>query len=114
MIHRIASGLLVGSLALPTFALDISEYQRIDLSHSYNSDTLYWPTSPSKFEKNELAFGETADGYFYSAFSISTPEHGGKRPFDFSTKRATSRLPAMKSAGVPPFDWARWELMIPR
>ena len=77
MIHRIAFGLIAGILALPAFALDVGEYQLIDLSHSYNSDTLYWPTSPSKFEKKELAFGETADGYFYSAYSIRTPEHGG-------------------------------------
>ncbi len=51
MIHRIVSGFIAGILALPTFALDVSEYQLIDLSHSYNSDTLYWPTSLSKFEK---------------------------------------------------------------
>ena len=36
-----------------------------------------------------------------------------KRPPCFSTKRATSRLPATNSAGVP-FSWLRWELMIPR
>ncbi len=77
MIHRIAFGLIAGILVLPAFALDVGENQLIDLSHSYNSDTLYWPTSPSKFEKKELAYGETADGYFYSAFSIRTPEHGG-------------------------------------
>ena len=77
MIHRIAAGFIAGSLALPVFALDISEYQLIDLSHSYNNDTLYWPTAPSSFEKKELSFGETADGGFYSAFSICTPEHGG-------------------------------------
>ncbi len=68
MIHRITFGLIAGILALPAFALDVGENQLIDLSHSYNSDTLYWPTSPSKFEKKELAYGETADGYFYSAF----------------------------------------------
>ena len=77
MINRIASGFVAGILALPAFALDISEYQIIDLSHAYGSDTLYWPTSPSKFEKKELSFGETAGGWFYSAFSICTPEHGG-------------------------------------
>ena len=101
MIHRIASGLLVGILALPVFALDVSEYQLIDLSHSYNSDTLYWPTSPSKFEKNELAFGETADGYFYSAFSISTPEHGGTHldaPQHFAADGwPTDRIPSQPS-----------------
>ena len=77
MISRIALGFVAGFLALPAFALDVSEYHLVDLSHPYNSDTLYWPTSPSSFERRELAFGETDRGYFYSAFSICTPEHGG-------------------------------------
>jgi len=77
MIHRTAIAVIVGILALPVFALEIGEYQIIDLSHSYNSETLYWPTSPSKFEKKELSFGETDGGWFYSAFAICTPEHGG-------------------------------------
>ena len=72
-----AIGFVAGILALPALALDISDYQIVDLSHSYNSDTLYWPTSPTKFEKEELSFGETSDGMFYSAYSICTPEHGG-------------------------------------
>jgi kynurenine formamidase len=77
MINRIAVGFVAGFLALPAFALDVSEYHLVDLSHPYNSETLYWPTSPSSFERRELAFGETDGGYFYSAFSICTPEHGG-------------------------------------
>jgi len=77
MTNRIASVFVAGILALPAFALDFGEYQIIDLSHAYGSDTLYWPTSPSKFEKKELSFGETPGGWFYSAFSICTPEHGG-------------------------------------
>ena len=79
MFHRIASGLTVGMLTLSAFALDISEYQLVDLSHSYNKDTLYWPTSPTKFEKKELSFGETVDGGLYSAFSISTLFNCGER-----------------------------------
>lgn len=97
MIHRIATGLIAGILALPSFAFEISEYQIVDLSHAYNSDTLYWPTSPSKFQKTELAFGETADGYFYAAFSISTPEHGGTHldaPLHFAADGyPTDRIP---------------------
>ena len=50
MIQRIASGLIAGILVLPAFALNMDEYQFVDLSHSYNSNTLYWPTSPSDFE----------------------------------------------------------------
>ncbi len=77
MIIRIALGFIAGFFALPAFALDVGEYHLVDLSHPYSSETLYWPTSPSSFERIELAFGETDAGYFYSAFSICTPEHGG-------------------------------------
>jgi kynurenine formamidase len=71
-------GLVAGLLlSWPAFALDIGEYRLVDLTHPYNSDTLYWPTSPSEFEKKELAAGETEGGWFYSAYSICTPEHGG-------------------------------------
>jgi kynurenine formamidase len=77
MINRIVLGFVAGFIALPAFALDVGEYHLVDLSHPYNGDTLYWPTSPSRFERRELAFGETDGGWFYSAFSICTPEHGG-------------------------------------
>jgi hypothetical protein len=50
MIQRIASGLIAGILVLPAFALNMDEYQLVDLSHPYNSNTLYWPTSPSDFK----------------------------------------------------------------
>lgn len=71
----------IGSIAIfisiPAVALDVSDYRLVDLSHSYNDETLYWPTSPSRFEKQQLAFGKTKGGWFYSANSICTPEHGG-------------------------------------
>jgi kynurenine formamidase len=49
----------------------------VDLSYSYNEDTLYWPTSPSGFELEELHHGPTEAGFFYAANVFSTPEHGG-------------------------------------
>lgn len=97
MINRFTFGLIAGILALPAFALDISEYDLVDLSHPYNSETLYWPTSPSRFEKTVLAFGESGGGYFYSAFSICTPEHGGTHldaPLHFAADGlSTSKVP---------------------
>jgi hypothetical protein len=69
--------IFAGALSLPAFARDLDDYRLIDLSHAYGSDKLYWPTSPSTFEKKELAYGEIDAGYFYSACSICTPEHGG-------------------------------------
>ena len=80
-------GVALFLLALPAFALEIADYRLVDLSHAYGSDTLYWPTAPSKFEKKELAFGETEGGFFYSAYSVCTPEHGGTHldaPLHFS------------------------------
>ena len=58
-------------------AIDLSTARLIDLSYAYDQDTLYWPTSPSSFELTELANGPAEGGYFYSAYSFCTPEHGG-------------------------------------
>jgi kynurenine formamidase len=43
----------------------------------FDEKTLYWPTSPSAFERKELAYGDTAGGWFYSSYSFCAPEHGG-------------------------------------
>ena len=77
MIRRFAAAFLTSILALPAVGQDLGNYDIVDLSHAYGEDTLYWPTSPSTFEKEELSFGQTAGGWFYSAYSICTPEHGG-------------------------------------
>src|SRR5262245_54192675 len=49
----------------------------VDLSHAFDDSTLYWPTSPTKFELKKLSFGETPGGWFYAANTFCTPEHGG-------------------------------------
>jgi kynurenine formamidase/D-alanyl-D-alanine dipeptidase len=49
----------------------------VDLTHSFDEKTLYWPTSPSAFELKTLFRGRTDRGYFYEAKSFATPEHGG-------------------------------------
>jgi kynurenine formamidase len=57
--------------------LDLSRFELVDLSHAYGPGTLYWPTSPTAFRLDTLAAGITPGGFYYSAFSLSTPEHGG-------------------------------------
>jgi len=74
---RVLVGALLSLICGPVFALDLDAYRLVDLSHTYDTDTLYWPTSPSAFEKTQLNFGEVEGGYFYSAYSVCTPEHGG-------------------------------------
>ena len=49
----------------------------VDLTHAFDSETLYWPTSPTKFELKNLTSGMTEGGWFYSANSFCAPEHGG-------------------------------------
>ena len=49
----------------------------VDLTHTFDERTLYWPTSPSAFELKTLAKGKTPGGWFYEANSFCTPEHGG-------------------------------------
>ncbi len=57
--------------------LDLAGYDLVDLSHAFSDETVYWPTDTAGFALRELAFGETEGGYFYSAYALSTAEHGG-------------------------------------
>lgn len=48
----------------------------VDLTYAYSDETIYWPTGDG-FRLDEVAYGETDAGYFYSSYNISTAEHGG-------------------------------------
>ncbi len=86
-------------LLLPdsSFALELDNHHLVDLSHSYGENTLYWPTSPTAFDKDELAYGMTEGGWFYSSYSVCTPEHGGTHldaPIHFSAGGiSTEKIP---------------------
>lgn len=67
----------VGSHEEEPPGLDLSPFEIVDLSHAYDSQTLYWPTSEERFHLREESYGETDGGYFYSSNSFSSPEHGG-------------------------------------
>lgn len=49
----------------------------IDLSHTFDQRTLYWPTATSGFQLTVLHRGPTPAGFFYAANSFCAPEHGG-------------------------------------
>ena len=58
----------------------------IDLTHSFDSDTIYWPTA-EKFKLSIDQFGMTEKGYFYSSKNFAAAEHGGTHldaPIHFS------------------------------
>jgi kynurenine formamidase len=48
----------------------------VDLSHTYDSSTIFWPTAEG-FTLTKVADGETPAGYYYAANNFSGAEHGG-------------------------------------
>jgi kynurenine formamidase len=74
-------------------AVDLSTAEMVDLTWSFDEHTLYWPTSPSGFEIEQLAHGPTPGGWFYASNRIRTPEHGGTHldaPIHFSEHGKTA------------------------
>ena len=51
---------------LNSFAVDLSPGNIVDLSHSYNAQTIYWPTESGFLLEKEYA-GINEKGYFYAA-----------------------------------------------
>ena len=49
----------------------------VDLTHSFSSRSIYWPTDTLGFKLEQLAHGNTAGGWFYSSYRYSAAEHGG-------------------------------------
>jgi kynurenine formamidase len=93
LVGSLVVGLIVlagcqGSPGRPDYSavFDGSGGRWIDLSYAFSEETIYWPTEDG-FRLEELAYGETDQGYFYSSYRISTAEHGGTHldaPIHFS------------------------------
>ena len=72
--------------------IDLERVRIVDLTHSFDEHTVYWPTSPSGFVLERLAFGPTPGGWFYASNAIRAPEHGGTHldaPIHFFEGRRT-------------------------
>jgi kynurenine formamidase len=73
-----------------------SSGQWIDLSYDFSEQTNYW-TENDGFKKETVAEGRTDKGYFYSAYKICAPEHGGTHidsPVHFAEgRRTTDQIP---------------------
>jgi kynurenine formamidase len=57
-------------------ALQVPDGKLVDLSHPFNEQTIYWPTAAT-FKLEQVAEGETEQGYYYAANNFSAAEHGG-------------------------------------
>ena len=74
----------------------------VDLSHSYDSQTIFWPTS-ERFRLQKDAEGVTPAGFYYSANSFFTSEHGGTHldaPVHFAQgKQSVDEIPLQRFFG---------------
>ena len=85
----ICSSLLYLAFVSAVFAEPVKALHLVDLTHSFNQTTIYWPTSKS-FEMEIVHRGKTKGGYWYEANNFSTAEHGGTHmdaPAHFSEGR---------------------------
>jgi kynurenine formamidase len=74
----------------------------VDMSYAYNDDTVYWPTAPG-FNKSTDFEGITDAGFYYTAYTVTTAEHGGTHldaPIHFSEgKHAADQIPLEQLMG---------------
>jgi kynurenine formamidase len=76
LVHAIA--ILASPATLVAQPINVANYQLLDLTHSFNAQTIYWPSNPpASFRLEQLARGQQPGGYFYSANAFSSAEHGG-------------------------------------
>lgn len=80
----------------------IDETKLVDLTYSFDDQTIYWPTAkPFLWEKE--AWGQAAGGYWYTAARYSASEHGGTHldsPIHFGEgKAALDEIPISKLIG---------------
>ena len=76
--YRVGMALALSSItSVGAQTIDLARTRLVDLTHPFNAKTLYWPTSPSAFRLEQLFFGTTPGGFFYSANAFAAPEHGG-------------------------------------
>lgn len=83
--------------------IDLVNYRLVDLTHTFDADTVYWPNAPQGFVLERQHYGRTAAGFFYAANVLSTPEHGGTHldaPIHFAEgKWTTDQVPLEKLLG---------------
>jgi kynurenine formamidase len=75
----------------------------IDLSYSFDSTTIYWPTA-QPFRLEVVSAQRTAAGFYYAANNIAAAEHGGTHldaPVHFAEgKHSTDQIPLDQLIGA--------------
>ena len=75
----LALAALAAGKAIPPHAArpDLAKARVVDLTHSFDEKTIYWPNSPSTFQLTKLSDGVSEAGFYYRMNSFCAPEHGG-------------------------------------
>jgi kynurenine formamidase len=85
----------------PAPAIDRSKV--VDLTYTFDHDTIYWPTAKS-FTMEKVAYGMTERGYFYAANNMCLAEHGGTHmdaPIHFAAGGLTADTVPLRSCIGP-------------
>jgi kynurenine formamidase len=112
-LHRHGMCGLIAALGLITSLGCVSERPRnqiawehsriVDLTHSFGSDTVVWPTEQD-FKLVVQHAEETPSGYYYASNRLEMPEHGGTHidaPIHFSKgKQTLDQIPIERMVGV--------------
>jgi kynurenine formamidase len=83
---RILNVIALLSCLLPAHAVAVTGETIVDLTYSFSSDSVYWPTAEG-FKLQVDSEGMTEKGYYYKANSFEAAEHGGTHldaPIHFS------------------------------
>lgn len=78
MRRRILTTIFLGGFALTGCArrMELSSGKFVDLTHSFDEQTIYWPTEKG-FVLERGPAGVTEKGYYYTANRFCSAEHGG-------------------------------------
>lgn len=74
-------------------AIDFNKLNIIDLTHTFDANTIAWPTEKSGFELKPSFKGITKSGFFYFSNTFCSPEHNGTHldaPMHFAEGHWTS------------------------
>jgi len=75
----------------PHAGFDLDNARLVDLTHTFDADTVYWPTG-KPFDHEQTAWGVNEKGYFYSSYDYASSEHLGTHvdaPIHFGEGRPT-------------------------
>src|SRR5438034_965097 len=74
----------------------------IDLTYSFDEETIYWPADKS-FQRERTHWGPSPGGYWYASATYAASEHGGTHldsPIHFAEGQATAeQIPLSKLIG---------------